>query len=148
MRRADIEVPNLAVDGNSRARSACYPRGSFYPLSDGPSTRYRRITRTLFRDCSTRRSHSKATLYPCTLKDDFHSPRGDLRAPPLLFRRRPPQSNCPPDNVPRSVPELAVRTPVHQGWYPNDGSSTADAAPSTPPTYSVHDIPRPNIRIQ
>ena len=61
-------MPNLAVDGNSRARSACYPRGSFYPLSDGPSTRNRRITRTLFRDCSTRRSHSKATLYPCTQK--------------------------------------------------------------------------------
>ena len=59
-------MPNLAVDRNSRARSACYPRGSFYPMSDGPSTRHRRITRTHFRDCSTRRSHSKATLYPCT----------------------------------------------------------------------------------
>src|SRR6266702_3510674 len=39
MRRADIEVPNLAVDVNSWARSACYPRGSFYPLSHTPSTR-------------------------------------------------------------------------------------------------------------
>ncbi len=28
-----IEVPNRAVDMDSRARSACYPRGSFYPLS-------------------------------------------------------------------------------------------------------------------
>src|SRR5829696_7563711 len=25
---------------------------------------------------------------------------GTLRAPPLLFRRRPPQSNCPPATVP------------------------------------------------
>ena len=29
----------------------------------------------------------------------FHSARGNLWAPPLLFRRRPPQSNCPPDTV-------------------------------------------------
>ena len=61
-------MPNLAVDRNSRARSACYPRGSFYPMSDGLSTQHRRITRTLFRDCSTCRSHSKATLYPCALR--------------------------------------------------------------------------------
>ncbi|EES92374.1 conserved hypothetical protein, partial [Clostridium botulinum D str. 1873] len=33
MRRADIEVPNLPVDVDSWGRSACYPRGSFYPLS-------------------------------------------------------------------------------------------------------------------
>src|SRR5258708_20410229 len=29
----------------------------------------------------------------------FHSAGGNLWAPPLHFRRRPPQSNCPPDNV-------------------------------------------------
>ena len=39
MRRADIEVPNTPVDVNSWGVSACYPQGSFYPLSDGPSTR-------------------------------------------------------------------------------------------------------------
>ena len=48
----------------------------------------------------------------------------------------------------RPIQTLAVRTPVHQGWYPNDGSSTADAMPSTPPTYPVHDIPKSNIRLQ
>ena len=49
MRRADIEVPNLPVAVNSWGGSACYPRGSFYPLSDGPSTRYRQITKSDFR---------------------------------------------------------------------------------------------------
>jgi len=39
MRRADIEVPNRSVDVDSWERSACYPRGTFYPLSDGPTTR-------------------------------------------------------------------------------------------------------------
>jgi len=32
MRWADIEVPNSAVDMDSRALLACYPRGSFYPM--------------------------------------------------------------------------------------------------------------------
>jgi len=31
---------------------------------------------------------------------DFQPCWGNLWAPPLLFRRRPPQSNCPPDTVP------------------------------------------------
>jgi len=51
---------------DARMRSACYPRGTFYPLSDSPSTRNCRITRAHFRDCSTCTSRSKAGLCPCT----------------------------------------------------------------------------------
>ena len=68
MRRADIEVPNTAVDVDSWAVSACYPRGSFYPLSDGPSTRYHRITKPDFRPCSTCWSRSQAPFCLCTLR--------------------------------------------------------------------------------
>ncbi len=32
------QVPNLPVDMDSWERLACYPQGSFYPLSDGNST--------------------------------------------------------------------------------------------------------------
>ncbi len=39
-------------------RSACYPRSTFYPLSDGPSIRNHRITMPNFRFCSTCRSCS------------------------------------------------------------------------------------------
>ena len=35
-----------AVDMNSWALSACYPRRTFYPLSDGPSIQNHRITKT------------------------------------------------------------------------------------------------------
>ena len=59
-------MPNLAVDVNSWARSACYPQGSFYPLSDGPSIRHRRITNPDFRPCSTCMSHSQARFCICT----------------------------------------------------------------------------------
>ena len=68
MRRADIEVPNLPVDVDSWGRSACYPRGSFYPLSDGPPTRYHRITKSDFRPCSTCRCRSQAPLCLCALR--------------------------------------------------------------------------------
>ena len=63
MRRADIEVPNTPVDVDSWGVSACYPQGSFYPLSDGPSTRNHRITKPDFRPCSTCLSRSQTPLY-------------------------------------------------------------------------------------
>src|ERR671917_2147947 len=66
MRRADIEVPNNPVDMSSWGLSACYPRRTFYPLSDGPSTRDHRITMTDFRLCSTCQSRSQAGLCHCT----------------------------------------------------------------------------------
>ena len=68
MRRADIEVPNLPVDVDSWGRSACYPQGSFYPLSDGPSTRNRRSTKPYFRTCSTCGSRSQAPFCLYTLR--------------------------------------------------------------------------------
>jgi hypothetical protein len=46
--------------------SACYPRRTFYPLSDGPSTRDHRITMAVFRLCSTCQSRSQAGLCHCT----------------------------------------------------------------------------------
>ena len=61
-------VPNTTVDMSSWAVSACYPRRTFYPLSDGPSTQNHRITMTVFRLCSTCQSHSQASLCHCTLR--------------------------------------------------------------------------------
>ena len=57
-------------DAASRHRGAkpCYPRGSFYPISHGPSTRNRGITLPDFRLCSTCRSRSQAPLCQCTLQ--------------------------------------------------------------------------------
>ena len=92
-------MPNLAVDVDSWARSACYPRSTFYPLSDGHSTLGRRITRTDFRLCSACGPRSQARLYSCALRAIADRPERTLRTPPLRFRRRPPQSNYPPGTV-------------------------------------------------
>src|SRR5207244_6452394 len=57
-----IEVPNPGVDVNSWPGSACYPRRTFYPLSDGPSIQNHRITKSWFPTCSTCWSRSQALL--------------------------------------------------------------------------------------
>jgi len=53
---------------NGRTARACYPRRTFYPLSDGPSIRNHRITKACFRTCSTRRSRSQAPFCLYTLR--------------------------------------------------------------------------------
>ena len=141
-------MPNLAVDVDSWARSACYPRSTFYPLSDGPSTRGRRITRADFRPCSARLPRSQARLCSCAPRTVADRPERTLRAPPLLFGRRPPQSNCPPDNVPLCDSAEAVRIPAHQGWYSKGDSKCAGAHPSLSPTYPIQSVPKSNIKLQ
>ena len=61
-------MPNRSVDLSSWERSACYPRSTFYPLSDGPPMRNRRITLPYFRTCSTCLSPSQARFCHCTLR--------------------------------------------------------------------------------
>ena len=105
-------MPNTPVDVNSWGVSACYPRRTFYPLSDGPSIQNHRITKTYFRTCSTCQSRSQALL--CLYTNHTISDRilEYLRAPPLLFGRRPPQSNYPPYTVPDpdKGPRLGLQT--------------------------------------
>ena len=71
-------MPNRAVDVNSWARSACYPQGSFYPLSDGPPTRDHRITKSCFRTCSDCHPHSQAPFYLCARWPISIRPEGTL----------------------------------------------------------------------
>ena len=86
-------MPNLPVDVNSWGRLACYPRGSFYPLSHGPSTRCHRITNADFRLCSTCLSRSQAPLCVCTLRLVSIQPEGTFaRLRYLLGGDRPSQT--------------------------------------------------------
>ena len=64
------------------------------------STLGRRITRTWFPTCSARGPRSQARLYSCALLPVADRHERTLRTPPLLFGRRPPQSNYPPGTVP------------------------------------------------
>jgi hypothetical protein len=88
-------VPSEVVDVNSWTSPACYPRGSFYPVSHGPSTQYRGITKPDFRLCSTRWSCSQAPLCLCTLRLVSIQPEGTFgRLRYLLGGDRPSQTAC------------------------------------------------------
>ena len=60
--------------------SACYPRSTFYPLSDGPSMRNHRITMLYFRTWSTCKSHSQAPLCHYTLRTIADRSEGTFRS--------------------------------------------------------------------
>ena len=60
--------------------SACYPRSTFYPLSDGQSTQNHRITIPYFRTWSTCMSPSQAPLCHYTLRTVTNRPEGTFRS--------------------------------------------------------------------
>jgi hypothetical protein len=93
MRRADIEVPNPSVDVDSWEELACYPRRTFYPLSDGNSTLHRRITMACFRTCSTCQSRSQAPLCHYALRTISNRAEGTFaRLRYILGGDRPSQT--------------------------------------------------------
>ena len=56
-----------------------------------------------------------STLMPLHSLHDFRPCLGYLRAPPLLFGRRPPQSNYPPYTVPDPDKGPGLEPQQHQG---------------------------------
>lgn len=83
--------------------SACYPRSTFYPLSDAVSIHLHRITMPQFPACSACLPPSQAPYAIALSKAGYQSARGHLWKPPLRFWRRPPQSNYPPSSVPATA---------------------------------------------
>ena len=135
-------MPNLPVDVNSWGRSACYPRSTFYPLSDGPSIQNRRITKTYFRTCSTCWSRSQAPLCLYTRRLVSNQPEGTFARlryslggdRPSQTTRLPrfPEGIHPPGlesrhhkggislvTPPRLAPELQSLPPMLHMFYPN-----------------------------
>ena len=78
-----------------------------WPFHTEPPDHYDRLSTLL--DVSVSQS---STLMPLYATRDFRPRRGYLRTPPLLFGRRPPQSNYPPHTVPDpdNGPRLELQT--------------------------------------
>src|SRR5918912_3744288 len=123
---------------DARMRSACYPRSTFYLLSDGLSIQHRRITKPCFRTCSTYGSRSQAPFYlyaRCPIADRAEGTFGLLRYP--LGGDRPSQTA-----------HLALSTARVHGTglelKHNKGGVSATAPPV--PEYRVHSLP-PTLRM-
>ena len=86
-------------------------------------------------------------LMPLYYLHDVRPCLGYLRTPPLLFGRRPPQSNCLSCTVPDEV-FISVRTPNTQGWYFKVDSIITSVITSVPPTYPTHAGSKSNAKLQ
>lgn len=114
-----------------------------WPFHTEPPDHYDLLSHLL--DLSVSQS---STLFPLRYPDDFRPSLAYLRAPPLRFRRRPPQSNCPPCTVPDPGSGAQVRTSNRPGWYFKDGSRQTGVCPSQPPTYPTQACSKSNAKLQ
>jgi hypothetical protein len=89
-----------------------------------------------------------SSLMPMHYQYDVRPYLANLRTPPLLFGRRPPQSNCLPCTVPDPVQGTWVRTAIQSGWYFNVGSMRASAPTSKPPSYPTQIPSQSNAKLQ
>lgn len=136
-------MPNLPVDVSSWGRLACYPRSTFYPMSDGPSMRNHRITMSCFRTCSTCRSCSQAPLCHYTLRTVAKRAEGTFESLRYSFG-----GDHPSQTTHHAMSFCSeVRLQINKGWYFNVNSSTPGEADSQFPTYPTHHLPEVNTKL-
>jgi hypothetical protein len=105
-----------------------------------------RITKPYFRTCSPCLARSQAPFCLYTLRAISSRAEGTFgRLRYSLGGDRPSQTACLTMSRHLSCP---VRIPIHQGWYPNGGSTITEVTASMPPTYPVRAISEPNVRLQ
>src|SRR6202008_4258735 len=114
-----------------------------WPFHLEPPDHYGRLSSLL--DLSVSQSGGLMPLYSTS---DFRPLLDHHRAPPLLFGRRPPQSNCPPCTVP--APDNGARLDIHnhQGGISHCGSTRASARASKPTTYSTQAVTNTSAKLQ
>nr|AOE07163.1 hypothetical protein [uncultured bacterium] len=135
-------MPNLPVDMSSWGRSACYPRSTFYPLSDGPSMRNHRITMSYFRTCSTCKSCSQAPLYHYALRTVTNRTEGTFESLRYSFG-----GDHPSQTTHHALFPIGVRLSVYKGWYFKDDSTQPSGHASKSPTYPAHHILKINAKL-
>ena len=137
---------------DARGRSACYPRSTFYPLSDGPSIRHRRITNADFRPCSTDGSRSQAPFYVCARVARWPTgPRGPWRSSVTLWEEtapvKLPDEHCPDRwaiGEARRQSRLVFHRWLVPGWRPGVAASqlcyTGRTSGPCQPAVKVHGV--------
>ena len=81
-------------------------------------------------------------LVPLHSTHGYQTCWGYLWKPPLLFWRRPPQSNYPPNAV-----LIKVRYQLIKGWYFKDDSTIPSDTASKSPTYPTHQLTNINVKL-
>src|SRR5258707_8130899 len=148
MRWADMEVPNRLAAMDARRRSACYPRGTFYPLSYGASTRNHRITKAAFQLCSCCSTRSQAGFYLYAPGPIANRPEPAFALLRYSFGGDRPSQTAHLARFPARIHGIRVRRRTQTGWYFTVGSPQAGTRGSTPPTYPTQSTPGVSTRLQ
>ena len=141
-------MPNLPAARDARGRSACYPRSTFYLLSDGLSIQHRRITKSCFRTCSSYGTRSQAPFYLYArnpIADRVEGTFELLRY--LLGGDRPSQTAHLALSAAR-IHGTGLEFKHNKGGVSIVGSTNAGTSVLQPPTYTTHIGPKPNTKLQ
>ena len=141
-------MPNLPAAVDARGRSACYPRSTFYLLSDGLSIQHRRITKPCFRTCLSDRTRSQATLYLYARGPIAN--RAEVTFGLLRYRLG---GDRPSQTAHLALSAARVHGTGLEFKHDKAGVSGVDSegpgSPSLPsPGYATHDGPKPNTKLQ
>ena len=141
-------MPNLLVDMDSQRRSACYPRRTFYPFSNGPSIRNRWITNSCFRNCSTCLSHSKAPL--CVYAQPTISMRLEGTFECLRYSLGGDHPSQTAHHTMSFIQIYGIKLDIqnNKSGISNFDSTKASASASQSPTYPTHIISNINVKLQ
>ena len=136
-------MPNHPVDMSSWGGSACYPRSTCYPLSDGVSIHIRRITMPQFPACSACLPPSQAPLCHYTLPPVTNRREGTFRSLRYAFG-----GDHPSQTTHQTVSShQRVRTQITKGPYFNSDSTKTGVPASKSPAYPTHQLPKFNVKL-
>src|SRR3954451_14862427 len=133
---------------HSKHHQACYPRSTFYLLSDGLSIQHRRITKSCFRTCSSYGTRSQAPFYLYALCLIAHQAEGTfdlLRY--FLGGDRPSQTAHLALSAAR-IHGTGLELKHNKGGVSLVASPATGVAGSQAPTYATHAGPKPNTKLQ
>ncbi len=116
-------------------------------MSDGPSTRDHRITKTYFRTCSTYMSRSQAPLYLYAL----HAIANRIEGTFALLRYSL-GGDRPSQTARLTLSPCRIHGHGLESKYAKSGISLMTiqglaSLTSTSPTYATHDVPKASIRL-
>ena len=141
-------MPNLPAARDARGRSACYPRSTFYLLSDGLSIQHRRITKSCFRTCSTYGSRSQAPFYLYARNPIANRVEGTLELLRYLLGGDRPSQTAHLALSAARIHGTGLEFKHNKGGVSVGGSPRAGTRGSQPPTYATHAGPKPNAKLQ
>src|ERR1044072_9646795 len=101
---------------NAQRRYACYPRSTFYLLSDGPSIRNHRITKADFRPCSSHRTRSQAPFYLYARCPIANRAEGTFSLLPFSLGGDRPSQTAQITLSTAQIHGIGVRIQTQQGW--------------------------------